>query len=86
MENGQRSSRSGAYLAAALSLLVAVTAVDARPRVREAGVAIGILSPGPLNAITDVEGVRVGHATLVRGANVRTGVTAILPHGVPGCR
>ena len=36
---------------------------------------------GPLNAITDVGGVRVGHATVIRGANVRTGVTAILPHG-----
>ena len=37
--------------------------------------------PGPLNAITDVDGVLVGHTTLVRGDNVRTGVTAILPHG-----
>lgn len=52
-----------------------------RPRAREAGVVVGVLPPGPLNAITDVEGVRVGHATLVRGADVRTGVTAILPHG-----
>ena len=42
---------------------------------------IGSLPPGPLNAITDVAGVRVGHATLIRGDNVRTGVTAILPHG-----
>jgi D-aminopeptidase len=42
---------------------------------------IGVLSPGPLNAITDVEGVRVGHRTLVEGDSVRTGVTAILPHG-----
>jgi D-aminopeptidase len=40
----------------------------------------GILEPGPLNAITDVEGVRVGHVTLVEGDNVRTGVTAIVPH------
>src|SRR5581483_8033084 len=45
------------------------------------GVVVGILPPGPLNAITDVPGVLVGHATLVRGENVRTGVTAILPHG-----
>jgi D-aminopeptidase len=52
-----------------------------RPRAREAGIAIGILAPGPLNAITDVEGVRVGQVTLIRGDNVRTGVTAILPHG-----
>lgn len=52
-----------------------------RPRAREAGVVVGILTPGPLNAITDVAGVVVGHTTLVRGDNVRTGVTAILPHG-----
>jgi D-aminopeptidase len=51
-----------------------------RPRAREAGVIVGILPAGPLNAITDVAGVRVGHTTLVRGENIRTGVTAILPH------
>jgi D-aminopeptidase len=49
-------------------------------RVRDHGIRIGRLPPGPLNAITDVEGVRVGHATLIRGDDVRTGVTAILPH------
>jgi len=52
-----------------------------RPRARDVGVAPGILTPGPLNAITDVAGVRVGHATVVEGDSVRTGVTAILPHG-----
>src|SRR5690242_11314314 len=52
-----------------------------RPRAREAGIKIGILPSGPLNAITDVNGVLVGHTTLIRGDNVRTGVTAILPHG-----
>ncbi len=41
---------------------------------------MGILPPGSLNAITDVGGVLVGHTTLVRGENIRTGVTAILPH------
>ena len=51
-----------------------------RPRAREAGVIVGVLQPGPLNAITDVGGVAVGHKTLTRGDNVRTGVTAILPH------
>ncbi len=51
-----------------------------RPRVREAGIRPGVLSPGPLNGITDVEGVAVGHTTIVRGDDVRTGVTAILPH------
>lgn len=64
--------------------LVAVVATAAsaqqRPRPREAGVVIGVLPPGPLNAITDVPGVLVGQATLVRGDSVRTGVTAILPH------
>src|SRR6266567_4067967 len=55
--------------------------VPARQRAREAGVAVGVLPPGQLNAITDVADVRVGHMTLIRGDNVRTGVTAILPHG-----
>lgn len=54
---------------------------DARPRARDVGVAPGILAPGPWNAITDVSGVRVGHATVWEGDSVRTGVTAILPHG-----
>jgi D-aminopeptidase len=52
-----------------------------RPRVRDAGVVVGILPPGPLNTITDVSGVLVGHATVIRGDDVRTGVTAVLPHG-----
>ena len=52
-----------------------------RPRAREVGVVSGILPPGPLNSITDVGGVKVGHATVIRGDDVRTGVTAILPHG-----
>jgi len=52
-----------------------------RPRVREFGIQTGILEPGPLNAITDVAGIRVGQVTLIQGEEVRTGVTAILPHG-----
>ncbi len=52
-----------------------------RARARDLGVAPGVLQPGPLNAITDVAGVRVGHVTLVSGDRVRTGVTAVLPHG-----
>ncbi|HWP99898.1 MAG TPA: P1 family peptidase [Vicinamibacterales bacterium] len=52
-----------------------------RPRARDLGIAPGVFSPGPLNAITDVAGVRVGHTTLVEGERIRTGVTAILPHG-----
>src|SRR5438128_9702178 len=54
---------------------------EIRPRARDLGIRIGVLSPGPLNAITDVAGVRVGHTTLIKGDNIRTGVTAILPHG-----
>src|SRR5438128_1425222 len=53
---------------------------EIRPRARDLGIRIGVLSPGPLNAITDVAGVRVGHTTLIKGDNIRTGVTAILPH------
>src|SRR3712207_860205 len=52
-----------------------------RPRARDLGVRPGIFTPGTHNAITDVAGVRVGHATVVRGDSVRTGVTAVLPHG-----
>jgi D-aminopeptidase len=51
-----------------------------RPRAREDGVVVGVLPPGPHNAITDVAGVLVGHTTLVRGEDVRTGVTAVVPH------
>lgn len=52
-----------------------------RPRARDLGIEVGVFPPGPLNAITDVAGVRVGHTTLIEGDTVRTGVTAILPHG-----
>lgn len=52
-----------------------------RPRARDVGVKAGILPTGALNAITDVIDVRVGHTTIIRGEDVRTGVTAILPHG-----
>ncbi|HET6200880.1 MAG TPA: P1 family peptidase [Candidatus Acidoferrales bacterium] len=55
-------------------------AANSRPRARDLGIRIGIYEPGPLNAITDVAGVRVGQATIVHGEDVRTGVTAIFPH------
>jgi D-aminopeptidase len=67
-----------ALVAAALS--VGLTA-QGRPRARDLGIAPGAGSSGRLNAITDVAGVRVGHATVISGDTVRTGVTAILPHG-----
>lgn len=52
-----------------------------RKRVRELGITPGVLPVGKWNAITDVPGVKVGHVTLIEGEDVRTGVTAILPHG-----
>src|SRR5215831_9803611 len=54
---------------------------DARPRAAELGLKVGVLPTGPLDAITDVGGVEVGQTTIIRGENIRTGVTAILPHG-----
>jgi D-aminopeptidase len=53
---------------------------EARPRARDLGLAPGVFQPGPLNAITDVAGISVGHITLNQGDNVRTGVTVIVPH------
>src|SRR5262245_50926162 len=78
-------SRRGLLLASlpalALATFTSLAAGDpSRPRARDLGLGIGVLPPGPLDAITDVAGVRVGHATLVRGDSVRTGVTAVLPH------
>jgi D-aminopeptidase len=51
-----------------------------RPRASDLGLKVGILPTGTLDAITDVAGVEVGHTTIIRGDNIRTGVTAILPH------
>jgi D-aminopeptidase len=52
-----------------------------RPRLRDLGISIGVLPTGPTNSLTDVPGVRVGHRTIFEGDSIRTGVTAILPHG-----
>ncbi len=65
---------------AAFAFLVNVVA-QTRPRARDLGISPGVHATGALNAITDVEGVRVGHTTIVEGDRVRTGVTAIVPHG-----
>lgn len=55
---------------------------EPRPRAREAGLVVGVFATGQLNAITDVDGVRVGHSTVIEGDDIRTGVTAIIPaHG-----
>lgn len=71
----------------ALTSLIVLTSLAAplqaqapRARARDLGLTPGRLAPGPHNAITDVAGVRVGHATVMEGDSVRTGVTAILPH------
>jgi len=66
-------------LTAALLMTSFFAAAEERPRIRDLGVKPGILPTGKWNAITDVAGVRVGHATLVEGDSVRTGVTAIVP-------
>lgn len=64
----------------AVFLMELLQGQDPRPRARDVGVRPGRMTPGRWNAITDVPGVRVGHATLIRGRDVRTGVTAVLPH------
>lgn len=65
------------------ALLLLMLQLEAQPRKRagELGIKIGVLPAGAFNAITDVPGVAVGHATLIAGDAVRTGVTAIVPHG-----
>jgi len=88
--NGKYSDLNRRILAAAvlsvsISFVITVKSsqqqsTNSRPRARDTGLRIGILPTGPLNAITDVAGVAVGHTTIWRGDNIRTGVTAILPH------
>src|SRR5438034_9604185 len=74
------------FVAVAASLLLASsvsaesTNSNIRPRASDLGLKVGILPPGPLDAITDVAGVKVGHTTIIRGDDLHTGVTAILPH------
>ncbi len=80
------SNRTFVGLIIATGLLTVAISVPAqrkedRPRVREAGITVGILPVGPLNAITDVPNVMVGQTTISRGDNIRTGVTVIVPHG-----
>jgi D-aminopeptidase len=74
------------FVAAAVSLFLASsfsaqsTSSNTRPRASDLGLKVGILPTGQLNAITDVAGIEVGHATIINGDKVRTGVTAVLPH------
>src|SRR5213594_2964572 len=67
-------------LLATAAVIAQNTPSNARPRASDLGLKLGILPSGLLDAITDVAGVAVGHTTIVRGDDVRTGVTAILPH------
>jgi len=67
------------FLIFQLLLLINLHSEEVRPRVREFGLKIGVLKPGLLNAITDVPGVKVGHKTIIKDKNIRTGVTAIIP-------
>ena len=81
-----RTILGGVFLIGSVILLPASQAPSlpdshGRPRARDLGIAPGAGAPGPINAITDVEGVKVGQTTVIEGDNVRTGVTAILPHG-----
>ena len=63
-----------------LTFGLALISQEKRPRLREFDIETGILKPGKWNAITDVPGVKVGHVTLIKGKDIRTGVTAVLPH------
>jgi D-aminopeptidase len=76
--------RFAVLLTTALALLPRSTVSQeavVRPRARDIGIEVGVFRPGSHNAITDVSGVRVGQSTVIEGDRVRTGVTAILPHG-----
>lgn len=72
--------RIGLVITAFLLINLPVLGSEERPRLREFGIETGVIPPGKLNAITDVEGVKVGQVTLIQSQNIRTGVTAILPH------
>jgi D-aminopeptidase len=71
---------TAAILMIAFIAIVNATQKNSRPRLRDVGATIGILPTGPLNAITDVAGLAVGHTTIIKGDDIRTGVTAIVPH------
>lgn len=63
-----------------LIILLYGLSLSAQQRARDLGIKIGVMQPGKLNSITDVQGVKVGHVTLIEASSIRTGVTAILPH------
>ena len=73
---------SGLLITAIFFVLMAGSTIaqNPKPRARDLGLAPGVFQPGPLNAITDVAGVTVGHVTLHQGDSIRTGVTVVVPH------
>ncbi len=80
-----RAARAAGLGPSGLALLLGIFSAtmatgEERPRARQLGIVTGVMRPGPLNAITDVAGVLVGHVTLIEGDDIRTGITAILPH------
>ena len=84
----RRAQSPRPYHVVLISCIVAATAHatvsqigQSRPRARDLGIVVGVYATGSRNAITDVDGVRVGHTTIVEGDRIRTGVTAIVPHG-----
>lgn len=72
--------RLAPFAAAVLLLPGAAAGQEERPRARDLGIVVGALPPGPANAITDVPGVTVGHATVIEGDSIRSGVTVVVPH------
>lgn len=89
MRRGAGWAKLGSMVLSLLAVSVAVVSAplcsasqgEERKSARDLGVVVGVLAPGPNNAITDVAGVLVGQVTIVSGDSINTGVTAILPHG-----
>ena len=81
MSKGANFSAVKANCVILFFLFTTSLAAQTRPRARDIDIIVGTIPTGPLNAITDVAGVRVGHTTIARGDSINTGITAILPHG-----
>src|SRR5712692_2539250 len=79
-DGGRTMIRNLVWSLAVLATFAAPLAAQ-KKTARELGIVVGVLPVGPLNAITDVRGVRVGQVTIARGDSINTGITAILPHG-----
>ena len=77
--SGRGSIRAAHIVIVFLCVLSTVLSAEERPRARDIGLVVGTFPTGPLNAITDVAGVKVGHETVIEGDDIRTGVTAIIP-------